>query len=129
MRRERLTGAGLESHLAAITAALVEALDPEFIILFGSFARGDQNRASDVDLVVIAETSLAFCDRIGAALEACCSFARAPVEPLVYTPAEWKRMLAEGNSFAHLVMREGRVLYERGPESGRGAAVAATGSS
>jgi len=129
MRRERLEGAELEAVLAAVTAALVRELSPDRIVLFGSFARGDQNRASDLDLVVIARTTLPFCDRIGRALESAgTASTRLPIEPLVYTPEEWERMVAEGSSFAALVLREGRVLYERRPESRRGAPLARAGA-
>lgn len=129
MRRERLEGPDFETYLATITAALVRDFSPERIVLFGSFARGDQNRASDLDLVVIAPTALPFFDRIGRALEICQGAStRLPVEALVYTPEEWERMIAEGSSFAALVLREGRVLHDRRPEPGRGTALARTGA-
>ena len=46
--------AGIEAYLAVITHALVNAFSPVRIILFGSLARGDQNRISDADLVVLS---------------------------------------------------------------------------
>jgi predicted nucleotidyltransferase len=108
----------------------VREFSPERIILFGSFARGDQNRASDLDVVVIASTTLAFCDRIGAALKACyAASSRLPVEVLVYTTAEWERMVSDGNSFARLILREGQVLYDRGSEPDRGTTLAQAGTS
>jgi predicted nucleotidyltransferase len=129
VRRERLAGEELERVLTAVTGALVRDLSPERIVLFGSFARSDQNRTSDLDLVVIAATTLPFCERIGRALESAVSAStRLPVEPLVYTPEEWERMVGEGSSFAALVLREGRVLYERRPESRRSAPLARAGA-
>ena len=35
------------------------------------------------------------------------------VEPLVYTEAEFKKMLEEGNDFLETVSKEGKVVYER----------------
>jgi len=129
VRRERIAGAEFEEYLGGVTAALVSDLAPERIVLFGSFARGDQNRASDLDLVVIAATRLPFCERIGRALESAYGASRRlPVEVLVYTPEEWRRMGASGSSFAALVQREGRVLYDRESQSRRGPAVARAGS-
>jgi len=126
MQLQRLEGADLERTLADLVRAIVASLDPERILLFGSFARGDQNRASDFDLVVIAHTSLPFCDRIGRVLEACHPISpRRPVEALVYTPEEWQRMLAEGRSFAHHVEREARVLHERESKRSGGPSLAA----
>jgi predicted nucleotidyltransferase len=128
MRRERLQGEELERYLAAVTAALVVSFTPDRILLFGSFARADQNRASDLDLVVIAESGLPFCDRIGEALSACyAASTRLAVEALVYTQEEWRRMLESGSSFAQLVEREGRVLYDRESQSHRSATVAPAG--
>jgi predicted nucleotidyltransferase len=125
----RLEGEELERTLAALVQAIVASLDPERILLFGSLARGDQNRASDIDLVVVARTELPFLERIGRVLEAChpVSPLRA-VEPLVYTPEEWQRMLADGGSFAHHVEREARVLHERGSKLGGGPPLAAPGA-
>jgi predicted nucleotidyltransferase len=128
VRRERLAGAELEELLGAVSSALVRDLAPERIVLFGSFARGDQNRASDLDLVVIASTPLPFCERIGRALESACGASRrVPVEVLVYKPEEWRRMTAAGNSFAARVTREGRVLYDRESQPERSPAVAQAG--
>ena len=42
-----------EALLQRMTAALVEAADPEQVILFGSRARGDAGPESDVDLIVV----------------------------------------------------------------------------
>jgi predicted nucleotidyltransferase len=124
-----MVGPELESYLASIKDALVRAFSPSRIILFGSFARGDQNRASDVDLVVIADTQLAFTERIGAALQACYGASkRLPVEVLVYNPSEWEGMKKAGGSFASLIEREGRVLYEQGSESQRRTALAGASS-
>ena len=41
--------------LAEVVRRVVEMAQPEKIILFGSAARGDMNRHSDVDLLVIKE--------------------------------------------------------------------------
>jgi predicted nucleotidyltransferase len=128
-RRARLEGRELEDYLERIARALVAGMSPERVVLFGSFARGDQNRASDVDLVVIAASELPFAERIGRALAACAGASRrVPVEALVYTPAEWQAMVASGNSFARLVEREGRVLYEREPQRGGSAPLAPAGA-
>jgi predicted nucleotidyltransferase len=128
MKPQRLCGPALESYLADITIALRHAFAPQQIILFGSLARGDQNRASDLDVVVIADTPLPLTERIGRALEACYRASRRlPVEALVYTPAEWRAMQRAGNSFVREVCKQGRVLYDRESEPRRGAALADTG--
>lgn len=41
--------------LNKVTGLIVTACDPEKIILFGSYAKGQQNRDSDLDLLVIGD--------------------------------------------------------------------------
>lgn len=84
---------------------------PKKIILFGSFARGDYHAFSDVDLIIIKETKLRFTDRIGEVLELCSS--ELPIEPLVYTPAEFNKLIGEGNDFITTAIEGGVVLYEQ----------------
>jgi len=43
---------------------VVENLNPYLVILFGSFATGDINEGSDVDIMVVADFEENFLDRI-----------------------------------------------------------------
>jgi predicted nucleotidyltransferase len=81
----------------------------ERIYLFGSHARGEADDDSDLDLVVIQETALPFFDRLREAAR--CAEPDWPVDILVYTPAEFETMRAQGNAFAELVADEGVVVY------------------
>lgn len=83
-------------------------------ILFGSFARGDADAASDIDLVLIEPTSAPFLERgrrhlplfrIGIGLDL-----------LVYAPEEFERLKHDGNPLIERVCREGVTIYAR-PES------------
>ena len=96
--------------LAAIVRRIVEVARPEKIILFGSAARGEMTRHSDVDLLVVAdvEDRLATIDRIHGRLRG----EHAAVDVIVVTPADVERY---GNSHALVIkpaLREGRVVYE-----------------
>ena len=44
-----------EQMLAEVTVAIVEAVGPERIILFGSAARGEMRAKSDLDVLVVKE--------------------------------------------------------------------------
>jgi len=101
----------VERELKRIVARL-RALDPERVILFGSFARGDFHEDSDIDLVVVLNTDERFLDRIGRALEVI-DVAGFDVWPIVYTPAEINQMRARGSVFWAEIERDGKVLYER----------------
>jgi predicted nucleotidyltransferase len=105
----RLDQAEIETELARLTSALL-AYEPQKIVLHGSLARGDWNRASDIDLIIVKQTDQPFLERIGHVLDLCQS--TLGVEPLVYTPKELQAMLDEGNSFLEKALAEGRVLYE-----------------
>ncbi len=88
---------------------LVRELKPERIILFGSFARGDINEGSDVDLIVIADWQQDFLDRIKILMDL--NDRRLPIEPIGYTPDEFKRMRKEGNPFIEEVEATGKIIY------------------
>lgn len=79
------------------------------IYLFGSYARGEADADSDVDLVALQDTALPFFERRRAA--AACVDPDWPVDLLVYTPAEWEHMQRQGNAFAELVSEEGVHLH------------------
>jgi predicted nucleotidyltransferase len=92
-------------------------------IVFGSFARGDADFASDVDVILIEPTSRPFTER---------GLAHLPlfrigvgVDLLVYTPEEYDRLRADGHPLIERAEREGITVYAR-PESG-GTEVARTG--
>lgn len=104
----------LAQRLDDVVAKLAAEFNPEKIILFGSFARGDYKKTSTMDLLVIANTDLRFTDRIKRALEVCKGGPKPPIEPLVYTPEEYKAMLEEAQeAFLHDALSEGIVVYEK----------------
>lgn len=105
----RLTQAEIDAELANLVEML-RPYAPQRIILHGSLARGDWNRASDIDLIIVKDTELPFTERIGEVLGLC--HTRMAVEPLVYTPTEIESMLAAGNSFLEKALHEGKELYE-----------------
>jgi predicted nucleotidyltransferase len=79
-----------------------------------SVARGDYTAASDIDLLIIKDTPDRLLQRIVTALELCSRAAAPfPVEPLVYTCAEFKAMLAADNPLVAEAMRSGRVLHDQ----------------
>jgi uncharacterized protein len=102
-----------ESVLSALRAWVAQEVPghPQLVtlVLFGSYARGDNGVGSDVDLLAVVKAS-------GEPFEA-----RAlhwnmlplpvPAEILVYTAEEWEAMRKEGRRFFRTVEREGLLLY------------------
>jgi hypothetical protein len=58
------------------------------VYLYGSFARGDFNEGSDIDLIIVGEFEGKMPERIREVLD----MTSLPVEPLVYTEAEFEQM-------------------------------------
>jgi predicted nucleotidyltransferase len=103
----------LKSQTALKTETIVEALlpyRPQKIILFGSWARGEADDESDLDLILVKETSARFLDRLSEVYALLANFGA--IDILVYTPQEVAQMLAEGNAFLEDALAEGIVLYE-----------------
>lgn len=80
-------------------------------ILFGSLARNDASRHSDIDLILVKNTSLRFLDRYDEVLAAFSqTLPEWDVDLLIYTPAELDRI--SNRPFIKQALQEGKVLYE-----------------
>ncbi|MFZ5822464.1 MAG: nucleotidyltransferase domain-containing protein [Chloroflexota bacterium] len=91
---------------------IAHGLDPEKIILFGSYAYGDPTPDSDVDLLVVLDTEQPRKERVVAV--SLLLYPRPfPVDILVKTPKEVREELNKGNFFTREIMEKGKVLYER----------------
>lgn len=106
-QRERILAAELERFIQTI----VEHMQPERIIVFGSFASGQIGEWSDLDLVVVVETGLPFYDRLKQVL----LLVRPEVgmDVLVYTPGEWEEMRQDRLFVKEEIAQKGRIVYER----------------
>ena len=105
-----------DALLDRMIRAIVDEVDPEQVILFGSRARGDARPDSDIDLLIIesepfggGRSSRAERVRLNHALAA------TPVatDLLVYSREEIERWRGSLNHVAARALREGRVLYAR----------------
>ena len=91
---------------------IVETLNPEKIILFGSYAEGTPSEDSDVDLLVIMETDASGKDRSWAVSRLLLP-RPFPVDILVKTPQEIDLAVQRGDFFIKDIISRGKVLYER----------------
>ncbi len=106
--------AKLQATLKHVVQTLIAKYEPEKIIVFGPMATGNVHEWSDIDLVVVKDTSVPFAKR-GVEIALMCR-ADVAVDSLVYTPAEFAKMIADDNIFiVDEVLSKGKVLYEREP--------------
>ncbi|MFZ5908527.1 MAG: nucleotidyltransferase domain-containing protein [Chloroflexota bacterium] len=85
----------------------------EKAILFGSFARGEHSRRSDVDLILIKETPQRFFERYdGILADLNKAIPALEVDALIYTPDELEQIAHR--PFIAQALKEGKVIYESG---------------
>lgn len=97
--------------IEAYVEKVVNALNPHAVILFGSFATGNINEGSDIDILIIADFKEDFLSRIKTLMEL--NTFGIPIEPIGYTLEEFESMRVRGNRFIMEVMEKGKVLYKR----------------
>jgi len=85
---------------------LKERLPVSKVYLFGSFARGKVHEGSDIDLLVVGD----FHERLFSRIERVLELTDLPIEPLVYTPAEFEELVRTANPFVLRVLQEGKEL-------------------
>ena len=98
------------SILDDIIRRVVEVAQPEKIILFGSAARGDMNRHSDVDLLVVKDGVDAL-DLMGQICRNLRGVGTA-VDVIVVSPQDVERYKDSHALVIKPALREGRVVYE-----------------
>lgn len=98
--------------LKEVVRRIVAKIKPNKIILFGSYARGNPNKDSDLDLLVIMNTALSFSKRFGLVSDAL--YPRlVPMDFIIKTPKEVKDRLEGFDPFIKEIISQGRVLYEK----------------
>jgi len=100
--------------ITAVVKQIAEKFQPEKVILFGSYAYGQPKPESDVDLLVIMESSLHNSEQAA-------KIARAidyhfGLDLLVRRPQQLAQRLKLGDYFLQDVIEKGKVLYARPDE-------------
>jgi uncharacterized protein len=102
----------IETELQIIVQRLIEAYQPQQIILFGSLAYGTPNVDSDIDLLIVKETQeTPLQRRVAVRRLVAQAERRVPFSPLVLTPQEFAQRLSLGDPFYQLIATQGKVLY------------------
>jgi predicted nucleotidyltransferase len=101
-----------EELLNEIVHRIVQAVNPDKIILFGSYAYGQPNQYSDLDILVIMPSDKPRWQRSSLIREALRGLF-IPMDIVVYTPEEVEEWSDVTLAFVTTAMRKGKVLYEK----------------
>lgn len=99
-----------EAKIPEIREKIVKEINPEKIILFGSYAWGEPTNDSDVDLLIIQESDEPRRTR-QISLRKKLFGSGVSMDLLVYTQAELNYRLELGDFFFEKIINEGKVIY------------------
>ena len=89
---------------------------PTKIVLFGSYARGEEHQDSDLDILIIKNSDLPRYRRAGPGLKALAGVFPAK-DLVVWTPEEVDQWAGVSNAFITVALKEGLILYEQSDRS------------
>jgi len=102
----------VQAAIKEIVRRLVAEHQPRKVILFGSHAYGEPNEDSDIDLLIITETTQPFLRRLDLVRHSAAgAHPRIPFEPIVLTPEEVEQRLDVGDQFIAEIIERGEVLH------------------
>ena len=91
--------------LRSALAPMANRISVAFV--YGSMARGEERAESDIDLLIVGKAEL---EDVIARLGNIEASLRRPVNPTVYSPAEFRAKLTTGNHFLNSVVRGHKVF-------------------
>lgn len=100
-----------EEDIEKIKNSIVESFNPDKIILYGSYAYGNPNNQSDIDLLIVmpfegrsSKVTLEIWKKIKPEFS---------IDLIVRTPEDFQRRYIEGDSLIGDAVDYGKILYER----------------
>ncbi len=99
-----------QESIEELAKSIAQKFQPERIVLFGSFAEGQERADSDVDLLIVMPYKGKSHQRAIEVLKEIQP--RFAVDLLVRTPDEIKKRLALNDFFMQEIFKKGKVLYE-----------------
>lgn len=101
----------LKNLLDRAVNRLVKEFNPVKIILFGSHAWGNPHKNSDVDILVVVESSDMKPTLRAAKAYRCIQGLKIPAEIIVNTHSELKKYASIMSSLSHKILKQGKVIY------------------
>ena len=101
-----------DDMISEMVKKIVEKFYPEKIIMFGSQVWGTPKEWSDIDILVIVNSS-ELTAKLAAKISIVAKPYCVPMDILVRTPDEVEQRIKIGDHFIKKILAEGKVLYER----------------
>lgn len=112
MTQKKIKSTGeIFDRIKAISERLKKEYHAQRVILFGSYARGEATKDSDVDIFIIAPIKERFFER-GAGVRRVVRdlYHGIPLSPIVLTKEEVEERLKRGDQFIEQILQEGVEL-------------------
>ena len=107
------TKSKINQEAKRIAEVVAKKYKPEKIILYGSVARGEIRKDSDIDLCIIKKTRLPFRKRLWKVYKLIRDVDYSyGIEPVVFTPKEFQERQDNNNFFIRNILKDGKILYE-----------------
>ena len=107
----RLPYGELKAELDGIAAAIAALLPGARVILFGSYARGEQRKWSDLDLCVIADSyPMRLIDMMNVIFRAVSDKTKLPIDLLLFHRENFERRSKLKPTIEYAIAKEGVVL-------------------
>ncbi|MEW6481681.1 MAG: nucleotidyltransferase domain-containing protein [bacterium] len=98
-------------RIRLISERLKKEYKAEKVILFGSYAKGEQTEDSDVDLFIVAETKERFYERMASVKRLIRDLRNGiPIAPIVLTYKELQKRIEIKDQFINEILEEGVEL-------------------
>lgn len=101
-----------EQKIKEVTLKIADNFQPEKIILFGSFAWGEPNENSDVDLFIIKKTDLSTRE-VAREIDGSIFPRPFPMDIVVYKPEQVEERSRNNDFFIKDILTKGKILYAK----------------
>lgn len=103
-----------QNEIDNLIQRIVARIQPQKVMIFGSYAKGTATIKSDLDIFVVKETELPMANRADD-LAPMLSHSLIPVEVHIYTPEEVEEYSGEPFSFVSCILKSGECLRRADP--------------
>lgn len=102
-----------KEYIDQIKKRTIKQIDLDKIILFGSYARGDYNSDSDIDIVFIIDDKSENKRNIKHKIDNILKDRFLPIDIIIYTKDEFRNKENIVGTLPYTIIREGEILYDK----------------